>query len=394
VPSPISAPGENEVWSKVLEFLSGRTSRIAVSAAALTAVVGGTVAYANSDKTITLTVDGQSRTVEAGADTVQALLADEKIPVTARDIVAPAPGSSLEDGQEVVVRLARPLTVTVDGKEKQYWTTELTVDGALSALGIRSDGARLSASRSQALGRQGLELDVFTPKRVTVNADGKSRTGKTTAATVADLLAERELSVRSADRLSVRPTAPVTDGMVVALTRIDRKRAAVSEKVPFGTESTRTSSLYKGETKVVSDGTAGKRRVVYAMVYANGKLVSRKLVSSEVTKAPVAKVVQVGTKARPVAKRTSRSGGGGGSVAGADGLNWAALAECESSGNPRAVNPNGHYGLYQFSLSTWRSVGGSGNPIDASPSEQTYRAKVLYKKAGAGQWSCGHHLFR
>jgi soluble lytic murein transglycosylase-like protein len=90
---------------------------------------------------------------------------------------------------------------------------------------------------------------------------------------------------------------------------------------------------------------------------------------------------------------SSGGGGGGGSVAGADGLNWAALAQCESSGNPRAVNPNGHYGLYQFSLSTWRSVGGSGNPIDASPAEQTYRAKVLYKKAGAGQWSCGHHLF-
>jgi peptidoglycan hydrolase-like protein with peptidoglycan-binding domain len=74
-------------------------------------------------------------------------------------------------------------------------------------------------------------------------------------------------------------------------------------------------------------------------------------------------------------------------------LNWRALARCESSNNPRAVNPAGYYGLYQFSLSTWRSVGGSGNPIDASPAEQLYRAKVLYKKAGAGQWGCGRHLF-
>ena len=77
----------------------------------------------------------------------------------------------------------------------------------------------------------------------------------------------------------------------------------------------------------------------------------------------------------------------------ADGLNWAALAQCESSGNPRAVNPAGYYGLYQFSLTTWRSVGGTGNPIDASPAEQLKRAKILYNKAGAGQWGCGQHLF-
>jgi len=38
-------------------------------------------------------------------------------------------------------------------------------------------------------------------------------------------------------------------------------------------------------------------------------------------------------------------------------------------------------------------VGGSGDPAAASPSEQTYRAQLLYKRSGAGQWTCGHHLF-
>jgi hypothetical protein len=44
--------------------------------------------------------------------------------------------------------------------------------------------------------------------------------------------------------------------------------------------------------------------------------------------------------------------------------------------------------------STWHSVGGSGLPIDASASEQTYRAQLLYKRSGAGQWPvCGSRLF-
>jgi hypothetical protein len=44
-------------------------------------------------------------------------------------------------------------------------------------------------------------------------------------------------------------------------------------------------------------------------------------------------------------------------------------------------------------MSTWRSVGGSGDPVNASPGKQTYHAKVLYSRAGRGQWPvCGRHL--
>jgi len=80
-------------------------------------------------------------------------------------------------------------------------------------------------------------------------------------------------------------------------------------------------------------------------------------------------------------------------VAGANGLNWGALANCESGGNPRAVNPAGYYGLYQFDLGTWRSVGGSGLPTAASAGEQTFRAKLLYKQRGRSPWpTCGRLL--
>ena len=75
-------------------------------------------------------------------------------------------------------------------------------------------------------------------------------------------------------------------------------------------------------------------------------------------------------------------------------LNWPALARCESSGNPRAVNPAGYYGLYQFTPSTWRSVGGRGLPTQASSGEQTLRAQILFRRSGSGPWPvCGHHLF-
>ncbi len=67
------------------------------------------------------------------------------------------------------------------------------------------------------------------------------------------------------------------------------------------------------------------------------------------------------------------------------------IAWCESRNNPRAVSASGAYrGLYQFSFSTWRVVGGWGDPAAAPRSEQTWRAWVLLKNHGSGHWPvCG-----
>ena len=67
-----------------------------------------------------------------------------------------------------------------------------------------------------------------------------------------------------------------------------------------------------------------------------------------------------------------------------------AIAACESGGNPKTDTGNGFYGKYQFSLETWRAVGGTGNPARASEAEQNRRAEILYARAGASPWPvCG-----
>lgn len=67
------------------------------------------------------------------------------------------------------------------------------------------------------------------------------------------------------------------------------------------------------------------------------------------------------------------------------------IARCESHGDPRAVSAGGTYrGKYQFSFSTWASVGGDGDPAAASETEQDRRAAILYRSGGPGHWPvCG-----
>ena len=145
-------------------------------------------------------------------------------------------------------------------------------------------------------------------------------------------------------------------------------------------------------TKTLQAGKAGVVRRTVQRVFADGKLEKTTVLSSATVSAPVTRVVAVGTKPRPAGSTSTASRNAGGR---ADSLNWPALARCESGGNPRAVSSTGKYrGLYQFSMTTWRSVGGQGDPIDNSAGEQTYRAKILYNRSGAGQWpSCGKYLF-
>jgi uncharacterized protein YabE (DUF348 family) len=372
----------------VLALVKGRPGRLAAQAAVLSAVVGASVLYTTLDKTVTLSVDGKTSEVHAFSKTVGDLLGNQGITVGPKDIVAPARSSSVGEGDTIVVRYARPLTLTVDGVKRTFWTTETSVDRALTALGVRAEGASLSASRSARIDRAGLEMWLSTPKAVTLIADGKKREVTTVAPTVAALLTEQNLAMNPLDKLSTVSTAALHQGSVVKLTRIEKKRVSKTETVKFSTTTKKSSSLYKGTTKVLKAGESGKRKAVYEVTLTDGKVTKRTLVSAAMQDKPVAQVVQVGTKPRP------SSGGSGGGTPSGGGLNWAALAECESGGNPRAVNPAGYYGLYQFSLSTWRAQGGSGNPADASSSEQTRRAQILYGKTGASSWpSCGPRLF-
>ncbi len=67
------------------------------------------------------------------------------------------------------------------------------------------------------------------------------------------------------------------------------------------------------------------------------------------------------------------------------------IAWCESKNDPRAIGGGGAYrGMYQFSVSTWAVVGGSGDPASASRWEQTWRAWLLLSRHGSGHWPvCG-----
>ena len=177
--------------------------------------------------------------------------------------------------------------------------------------------------------------------------------------------------------MSTKESTKLKDGLEFSVTKVDVKTVTKTSKVGYDTVYKNTDSLDKGKTKVDTEGENGKRTVVYTVVRHDGKTVKQTKKSSKITRKATDKVVLVGTKQDEV----SSSGGStsGNSV-------WDRLAQCESGGNWSINTGNGFYGGLQFTASTWRAMGGSGLPHQASRETQIAVAKKLQARAGWGQW--------
>jgi resuscitation-promoting factor RpfB len=351
-----------------------------VAAGATTlALAGTTFGYANLNKDVTLSVDGQTSHVRTSADSVGALLKSKGIEVSGHDVVAPSMDAKVEDGTRVAVKFGRQVTFTIDGAKQTVWTTATTVDDALSALGIDLAGAKLSTSRSSSIGRQGLAIIIGTQKTVIIIDEGKKRTITTTGLTLADALAAAKISVDDDDKLSASQTTQLVDGSKFSFIRVDISSKTEKVKVGFSTDRKKSSTLKKGVTKIDTPGVAGVRAVTYRLVRHNGEIVKRTKIKSKLIKKPVTEVILVGTKSTTTAKKSSGSSTPSGSV-------WDKIAQCESGGNWSINTGNGYYGGLQFSLSTWRAYGGSGMPNKASREEQIRIAKKVQAADGWGAW--------
>jgi uncharacterized protein YabE (DUF348 family) len=353
---------------------------LALFAVVIATLTFATTAFATLEKTIRLDIDGRQVSVRTFAGDVAGVLRKARIDLGRHDTVAPDLHAPVHDGSKVIVRHGRLITLNISGQVRQVWVTALSVGDALDQLQLRADGAWMSASRSQTIPRDGLSLQLRLPQHVTVLVDGRRKSLVTTVATVRDLLRSLHVRLRRLDKVSVPLSRYPRTGMVVAIDRISQRTVTRNVALAFATKHVRTSDLYVGESRIVRYGEPGLRTDTYRLTWRNKHLVGQHLIRSRVRSRPVTQIVQIGTKQRPTSP---------------DGLNWAALANCESGGNPRAVSSGGTYrGLYQFTMSSWAGVGGSGDPIDASSSEQTYRAQLLYRRSGDAVWPvCGHYLY-
>jgi uncharacterized protein YabE (DUF348 family) len=360
---------------------SSRRGRVALGAGVLAGA--GTLAAAGfftMTNAVALTVDGQTRTVHTTADTVGELLAQQGHETTEQDLVVPGHSSQLSDGTAVEVAFARPVQLTIDGQTQQHMTTALTVDELLDGFGVRA-GAQTSISRSAGIGRDGLTLQVRTPKTVTFQTVGQTtqdRTVTVTAVTVAEALADASITPAEGASVSPAPDAPVTEGGTIAIEVPWTATVEETAQVPFAVQSTPDDTLYAGQSVVDVRGANGTEQRTVAVSYLGQRETGRSVLAATTVTAPVTQVVREGTKPRPAAPAVASGGV------------WDALARCESGGHWSINTGNGFYGGLQFTSGTWLAAGGGqyASRADLATREQqiAVATKVRDARGGYGDW--------
>ena len=368
----------------------------------------GTVSALHKD--VSVVVDGHTQQVKTFASTVDGALAAAGLSVGAHDVLAPAGNADISDGSKIVIQRGRPLTLTIDGVSKQVWTTAPTLDQALTQLGLtsaeQSASLQLAANRARTIPLNGLNVRATTFRPVLLSVGGRpAQQVRTDAKTVGELLTDRGISLGASDRVSPATSAPLATGQTIRVDRVTIKQQRVTVRIAQpAASSVNAADLDRGITKVVQQGSAGSQLVTYRITTVNGVQTGRAEIGRTTLKAAKPTIKHVGTRTPAPASRTPTGDAAnkftyqGDEVFTHDttfGVNWDGLAMCESTHNPKAVNGNPSaglptYGLFQFDIPTWASVGGSGNPMDAPPEEQLMRAKLLYQQRGLEPWACAY----
>ena len=360
-----------------------RSVKYGLSGAVIAGVVVATAAFTASNGTaVTLLVDGKIQHIDTSASSVKGALKGAGYTINAHDIVAPSADSKVKSGEEIVLKRGRLLHLNVDGVTEDVWTTAPTVAGALEALGY-SQADFVSVSRSTRLPLDATSLTVRAPKTVKVVHDGTAAAVTTTAATVAQVLTELGVKLGVHDTVAPAVTAALAPNMTVVVHRVVLKRETITESIPYSVLKHTDPSMYTDQIHVTTSGVDGSARATVDDTYVDGKLRRRVLITKTVVSSPKTKVETVGTKSRPVPANTG-------------GLDWEAVAQCESGGNWHINTGNGFYGGLQFDYSTWLSNGGGAYAKRAdlaTEAQQIAVANRLYARRGSSPWPvCGRRL--
>lgn len=107
-------------------------------------------------------------------------------------------------------------------------------------------------------------------------------------------------------------------GQEISLTKLEplvsvvvTKEVTVEETIAHSTEYKDTSKLLKGESKVVTKGSDGKKKVTYEVKEANGATLEKEVVKEVVVAEPVTEVVNKGTGSIQISSRSASSYSGG-----------------------------------------------------------------------------------
>lgn len=247
-------------------------------------------------KQVTLVVDQSSRAVDTYAGTVGDFLLEQGVPIDEHDEVQPSLSTSLSDGMQVQVSLAKQITLSLNGTQRNVFVTGETVEDVLEQINLRSSqGARVFPSRAARV-EDGDTIVYKEAVNVRVAGGGEIREVITNETDVAGLLDSLDITLDADDEVFPAPTSELTRGMLIRVVNVEVERVVEQTELPYSTEVQKSNEYMQGVRKVIRAGVPGLTSRTYEVRRENGQEVGRTLIDSRQVRPPVNQIVVEGTR--------------------------------------------------------------------------------------------------
>src|ERR1700712_129341 len=391
------------------------------------AISDGSQIALNRGRVFTVVIDGKQQQIWTTARPVDAALAE--IGRNPADYQLSANRSRQIPLGGLKITGATLHTVSIAGshvKSAHVTSAATTVGALLAQQGVtlgRND--RVTPAVGTAL-TDGVAITVRTlPTVVIADGAGKATSKVSDVKTVGDLLNVQHVKVGKFDVVSPARATKLTQGLKIVITRVGY--SLVTKTVTVAQPANQTiqdDQMDKGTTDVTQQGHAGAVAVTYRVKTVNKKAAAPQELSRKTVKTAVATITHQGTYVAPVeapapveqasTNSSSSSSSNSGSTSSSSsvstpapapaaaapvpssssGVNWDAIANCESTNNWSINTGNGYYGGLQFDSGTWLSNGGGAYAprADLATREQQIAiANKVYAARGLSPWACGSH---
>ncbi len=142
----------------------------------------------------------------------------------------------------------------------------------------------------------GMMVEVWRNKKAKIQVDGKEIESNTFAKTVEGALADADIELGRLDKVEPSREEIIGENEEIVVTRINVENVTVSKEIEFEIIEKNDSKLQWKKEKVEQEGEKGEKIIEYKITYKNGKEISKEIISSEIIKKPISKIVTIGTK--------------------------------------------------------------------------------------------------
>lgn len=232
--------------------------------------VGGQTIGASDSRVVEISIDGKNQTLPTRASSVKDLLSRLKVEVADKDSVEPKLDTPiLEDNIKITVNHARPVTIIDQGKKVTVLSAQQDPSLVVKDAGLKlspEDAVSINSlpdpTKDQVIGMQ---ISIDRAVGVQMNLYGNIVLANTRAKTIEGLLKEKGIVLSSDGQVFPTPKTPITAGLTIVIAQAGRKVQVVQEDIAFNTQTILDDTLPSGETKVVQQGSVGKKVVAYAI---------------------------------------------------------------------------------------------------------------------------------